>query len=229
MPSTKTIAHALQDRVHFHLFDRWNDRRLGIDAAGMHSPAELSLKGENAAHAVEYFATPTWIFQRLVDTLPIDPWDFVFVDYGCGKGRVLALAAERPFLRVEGIELSEDMHRVAESNIANARRNGTLRAPVVVHHRDATEYELPQEPVVIYLFNPFGEPVIARVLDKLEASLRDRPRDAYIIYVNAIHRHCFERRSFLREIPRSAWSKALERLMMRWPSAVYRAQSPIAD
>lgn len=224
MHSARTIAYALQDRVHFHLFDRWNDRRLGIDAAGMHSPDELSLKGENAAYAVEYFATPTWIFRRLVDSLPIDPWHFVFVDYGCGKGRVLALAAERPFLRVEGVELSEDLHRAAESNIAKAQRNGALRAPVVVHHRDATEYELPREPLVIYLFNPFGEQVIARVLDKIEASLRDTPRDAYVVYVNAVHRDCLERRSFLRELPRSPWTRALERLMMRWPSAIYRTQ-----
>ena len=70
---------------------------------------------------------------------------------------------------------------------------------------------------------------LARVLDKIEASLRDRPRDAYVVYVNAVHRDCLERRSFLQEIPRSAWSKTLERLMMRWPSAIYRAQSPIAD
>jgi SAM-dependent methyltransferase len=222
MHSARTIAYALQDRVHFHLFDRWTDRRLGIDAAGMHSPGELSLKGENAAHAVEYFATPTWIFRRLVDSLAIDPRRFVFVDYGCGKGRVLALAAERPFLRVEGVELSEDMHRAAVENIAKAGNSGALRAPVLVHHRDATEYELPPEPLVIYLFNPFGEQVIARVVDKIESSLRDTPRDAYVVYVNAIHRHCFDRSSCLQEIPRSVWSKALERLMTRWPMAIYR-------
>ena len=28
----------------------------------------------------------------------------------------------------------------------------------------------------------------------------------------------------LQEIPRSVWSKALERLMTRWPMAIYRAQ-----
>ena len=28
----------------------------------------------------------------------------------------------------------------------------------------------------------------------------------------------------LQEIPRSTWSNALERLMTRWPMAIYRAQ-----
>src|SRR5258708_40163466 len=128
MRLAKNVAYALQDRIHFRLIDRWSDQRLGIDATGMHSPAELSLRGENAQFAAEYFATPAWIFRRLLDSLAIDVGRFVFVDYGCGKGRVLALAAERAFLRVEGIGLSEDMHRLAVGKIAKARRTAALRA-----------------------------------------------------------------------------------------------------
>jgi SAM-dependent methyltransferase len=225
MRLAKSVAYALQDRIHFHLIDRWSDQRLGIDATGMHSPAELSLRGENAKFAAEYFATPAWIFRRLIDSLDIDVGRFVFVDYGCGKGRVLALAAERPFLRVEGIELSEDMHRMAVGNIGKARNSGALRAPVVVPHGDATDYELPRHPVVVYLFNPFGEQVISRVADAIQSSLREIPRDAYVIYANAIHRDCFDRSTCLQEIPRSIWSKALDRLMTRWPMAIYRARA----
>ena len=225
MRFAKSVAYALQDRIHFHLIDRWNDQRLGIDAAGMHTPAELSLRGENAEFAVEYYATPTWLFRRLVNSLEIDVGRFVFVDYGCGKGRVLALAAERPFLRVEGVELSEDLHRLALGNIAKARNSGALRAPVVVHHQDATAYELPKHPLVIYLFNPFGEKVVARVLDAIQSSLRETPRDAYVIYANAIHRHCFDRSTCLEEVPRSAWARTLDRLTTRWPMAIYRARA----
>ena len=228
MQFAKSIAYSLQDRVHFHLIDRWSDRRLGIDATGVLSPDQLSLQGENAEFANEYFATPTWLFRHLVDALEIDRRRFVFVDYGCGKGRVLALAAKRPFLRVEGVELSEDLHRIGVGNIADARRGGCLHTPVLVHRRDAAEFDLPKEPLVIYLFNPFGERVIARVLDKIESSLRDMPRDAYIVYINAVHRACFSRSSLLQEMPRSIWSKALDRLTARWPMAVYRAR-PIAD
>jgi SAM-dependent methyltransferase len=225
MRFAKSVAYALQDRIHFHLIDRWNDRRLAIDATGMHSPAELSLQGENAEFAAEYFATPTWIFRHLVDSLEIDIPRFVFVDYGCGKGRVLALAAERPFLRVEGVELSQDLHRVAVRNVAKARNSGALRAPILVHHQDATEYELPKERLVIYLFNPFGEKVILRVLAAIQSSLGEAPRDAYVVYANAIHRDCFDRSPCLQEIPRSTWTKTLDRLKSRWPMAIYRARA----
>jgi SAM-dependent methyltransferase len=225
MRLAKNVAYALQDRIHFHLFDRWSDQRLGIDTTGVHSPEELSLQGENAKFAVEYFATPAWIFRRLVDSLAIDVRRFVFVDYGCGKGRVLALAAERPFLRVEGVELSEDLHRMAVANIAKARNGGALRAPVVVHHQDATDYELPKHPLVVYLFNPFGAQVISRVVDAIQSSLRETPREAYVIYANAVHRNCFDGRACLQEIPRSMWSTTLDRLMTRWPMAIYRARA----
>jgi SAM-dependent methyltransferase len=229
MQFVRSIAYSLQDRVHFHLIDRWTDRRLGIDAGGMHTPAELSLCGGNAQFTVEYFATPSWILRRLIGSLPIDVCRFVLVDYGCGKGRVLVLAAERAFLRVEGVERSEHLHRQAAGNVAKARSSGALRAPVFVHHRDATAYELPKQPLVIYLFNPFGEQVIARVLENIESSLRETPRDVYVLYLNAVHRHCFDRSSLLQEMPRRIWSKALDRLTVRWPVAVYRTQPITGD
>ena len=41
---------------------------------------------------------------------------------------------------------------------------------------DASEFEFPNENLVIYLFNPFGAPVMEKVLDNLAASLRRNPR-----------------------------------------------------
>ena len=70
----------------------------------------------------------------------------------------MLLAAQKPFLRVEGIELSEALCREASANAERA----TLRAPVIVRHADATAYDLPPEPLILYLFNPFGAPVLAR-------------------------------------------------------------------
>ena len=63
-----------------------------------------------------------------------------------------------------------------------------------------------------------------RVLESIETSLRETPRDLYVLYLNAIHRHCFEGSSLLQEMPRSIWSKAVDRLTVRWPMAVYRAR-----
>jgi hypothetical protein len=92
--------------LHRHLLDPWQDWRLGIDASGRHWPSELSLQGANAEQASEYIGTPTWVLSRALDRLGINPRDFVFVDLGSGKGRVILRAGARPFRRVEGVEFS---------------------------------------------------------------------------------------------------------------------------
>jgi hypothetical protein len=217
MSSAKAFAQSLQCRLHHRLFDRRADRQLGIDASGLHPPEELRLAGVNAPHAVEYFATPTLVFRRALAALAIDPRRFVFIDYGCGKGRVLLQAARLPFRRVEGIELSATLHDAAVANIAHAK----IAAPALVHHLDATEYVLPSAPLVLYFFNPFGAPVLGQVLRRIEASLRDAPREAYAIYVNAEHARCFATTAWA-PLPRSTLSCALDRLISPWPVALYR-------
>ncbi len=224
MRSAKTIRRAIHDRVHRALIDPWYDRRLGIDAAGALWPSPLGLFGRHAPCAQEYRATPTWIFRRAMSGLDIDLRRFVFLDYGCGKGRVLMLAAQRPFLRVEGIELSERMYRIALANIAHAQARGVLHAPVVAHHIDAADYVLPAEPLVIYLFDPFGAQVVSLVADNIEASLAANPREAYVVYLNAEHRDCFAGRTCLQEIQRSRATLMLDRLVSRWTIAVYGAR-----
>ncbi len=223
MTLARTIAQSLQCRVHYRVFDRWGDRRLGIDASGLHKPGELALDGDNARYAVEYFGTPALLFQHALASLEIEPERFVFVDFGCGKGRALLLAAERPFRRVEGIELSRQLHCAARANIERAEARGALRAPVVVHRQDAVEYRLPRQPLVLYFFNPFAAPVMAQVLAKVEASLQQAPREIYAIYVNCVHAACFEARRRWQVLPRSAWARALDGLLSPWPIALYRA------
>lgn len=224
MISAARMIEGVQTRVHRHLLDPWQDRRLGIDASGWHLPGELALEGRNAAHASEYLGSPSWVFNRTLDRLGLDTKRFVFVDLGSGKGRTMLLAAQRQFLRVEGVELSDSMHRAALENIDRARNLGTVRAPIVARNMDVTDYELPEEPFVFYLFNPFGEAVISQLLDNVEASLRNRPREGYFIYLNAKHSETFGRRSFLEEIPRSIWAKTMDRLISPWPIVTYRAQ-----
>lgn len=145
------ITHGIQARFHRHVLDAGYDRRNGIETNGVHLPQNLFLTGKHARHAHEYLATPTAVFKRMLHALPGDYRRFVFIDLGSGKGRMLLMAAELPFRRIEGIELSEELHRIAVNNVTKADRGSNI----VVHHMDAAEYEFPPEPLVIYLFHPF--------------------------------------------------------------------------
>jgi hypothetical protein len=120
--------------LHRHLLDRWQDWLLGIDASGRHWPSELSLQGPNAEQSTEYIGSPTWVLSRALDRLQLNPRDFVFVDLGSGKGRVILRAATRPFRRVEGMEFSEPLHRVPcgiSTRPAPPERSGRRSSPII--------------------------------------------------------------------------------------------------
>ena len=48
---------------------------------------------------------------------------------------------------------------------------------------DARDYSYGDEPFVLFLFDPFGREILQTVIANLEASLRARPRAAYVVYV----------------------------------------------
>ena len=161
--------------------------------------------------------------RRAFAALRIDFSRFVFIDLGSGKGRTLLLAAEWPFLRVEGIEFASELHHIAKKNIKAfvARRLGCQR--ITALHIDAAEYRIPDAPCVFYLYNPFGEPVLARVLDNIEASFERDPRPMYFVYLNPKHRHIFEHKSFVRPITRRWSPRVVDRIISPEPLAFYRS------
>lgn len=137
---------------------------------------------------LRYEPTPEEIFPEMISKLPFDPRDFVFVDFGSGKGKALMLAAHYPFRRVVGVELWEDLHRIALENLERFRDHRSCRAETVSVLMDAGDFEMPEHPLVLYFFNPFPEPVVSRVLANLERSLAEAPRRAYVLFYGPVRR-----------------------------------------
>jgi precorrin-6B methylase 2 len=110
-----------------------------------------------------YEPTPPDVIEAILDDLsdlPLEEW--AFVDLGSGKGRVVLLAGMRPFREVVGIEKRRALHRRAERNLE--RFTGTLvRRPRLVCS-DALEARLPEGPLALFLYNPFGADVLDAVL-----------------------------------------------------------------
>ena len=53
---------------------------------------------------------------------------------------------------------------------------------------DAAAFEWPNEPSLVYFFNPFPEEILEQVLRSLEASLLASPRELYVAYYAPILR-----------------------------------------
>ena len=145
----------------------WDTRLLGL----FHSP---------------YQPTDPALFREMMASLPIDFSQFTFIDIGSGKGRALLLASEYPFKKIVGVELFEELHRAAEENIRNYR-SPTQRCPrIEAVLADARQFELPQERLLLYLFNPLPELALSEVLRRLEKSLAQTPRPVWVIYYNPL-------------------------------------------
>lgn len=117
------------------------------------------------------------VVDAALDALDVLPAAYTFVDVGCGKGRVLILAAARGFRAVVGIEPVAAHRRVAAANLAAAARRVPAAAAATVIAGDADHLALPDGPAVVYLYNPFPGPQVRAVLDAIGR------RPARLVYV----------------------------------------------
>ena len=124
------------------------------------------------------------LFHEMLNSLALDWPRFTFIDLGSGKGRALLMAADYPFRRILGVEFVPELHQIALDNIRKYRGLGQKYFGIECACGDAREFQFPAEPLLLYLFNPLPEPALHKVLDNLQRSLAEHPRDIYILYHN---------------------------------------------
>jgi hypothetical protein len=157
------------------------DARYGIDTAGVVHLRSLEIDSTNRDFGVRYEGTnPDW-FRDLIGALPIDYRDFAFVDFGAGKGRALVLASEFPFRRIVGVEFAPELAAAARRNVTSFRSDRQQCREFEVVCADAVDFTIPDEPAVLYFYNPFGEPVLGRVLANVRRSFEEAPRPLYLV------------------------------------------------
>jgi SAM-dependent methyltransferase len=143
----------------------------------------LDSLGIERPDSVRYAASPWWILRWLLPQSAVRPSD-VFVEFGCGKGRVVLDAARRyPFKRVVGVELSPCLSDVARGLVE--RERGRLRCgDVRIETVDAAAYSIPDDMTLAYLYNPFNGATFERVCANIVASLDRAPRTLRVIYLH---------------------------------------------
>ena len=170
------------------------DKRFGVKTGGMISLADLSiLPTGSRVFGQGYGPTPERVFAEMLSAISEDFKDFVFIDFGSGLGRVLLLASEYPFQAIRGVEFSPDLHKTACDNIRSYRSQTQRCSDIESICQDAAEYRIPEGRAVFYFYNPFLEPVMARVVRNIEQSLEKNPREAYLIYYNPKARNTVDR------------------------------------
>jgi Histone methylation protein DOT1 len=162
---------------------RWwiYDRQHRVETSGKTGLGDLTVASSNVAFGNNFQPTPPRTVRVLLRQLQIRHSDYGFVDFGSGKGGVLLVAAEYPFLEVIGVEFAEELHKTAERNIRQYR-GVRLCQSVRSVHCDAVHFDFPLEPLVLYFFNPFHRRVMEQVLLNLVRSHQMSPRDIFLLY-----------------------------------------------
>lgn len=163
------------------------DTRFGTNTTSSAMPWDLPSLACAGAEVYHYETLPSSAIQSAIETVPANFSEYVFIDLGCGKGRALLVAAQFAFVRVVGIELSCELAAIVNINIDRYRAVEPGGADIEVHVCDVLAYEFPPQPLVLFLFNPFGAATLRRVCSNLAQSLHRNPRRAYLIYVNPLH------------------------------------------
>lgn len=160
------------------------DFRHGTRTYGIVQLESLTIESERRREGQFYVATPRYEFKQVMAKIGINCARYVFIDQGCGMGRVLFYAAEAGFRRVIGIELSSELAAIARENLVRYRGKGRKCVEIEVMTGDAGEFAVPMRPCVIYFFNPFSAVVTAASLARIKEACEAGNRDIYIIWYN---------------------------------------------
>jgi SAM-dependent methyltransferase len=181
------------------------DEEFGVRTSGLVAGRHLKSGHRHDRHATAYYGVAPSVFNELLrrwlKSRPAAPIEEVnFIDVGAGMGRALLLAARWPFRQVIGVELNPTLTRIARRNLTVWRAAGLARAPMKLICADAVDFPLPPGPCLAFLFNPFGAPVMRRLLAAWKKRVAARTSQVDIIYVNNEQERVLERQAGLQRL-----------------------------
>jgi SAM-dependent methyltransferase len=157
------------------------DRVEGIDTAG---DIWQTGPGFNTDIARKYGPGGWWDLRMTIGK-NISPED-VFIDFGSGKGRMVYLAARYyPFKKVIGVEISDNLNLIAKKNL-DKHKNKLRCRDVEIITTNISEYVIPDNITLVYLYDPFREALFVDLIKRLRTSLTQYPRSMRIIYRNPV-------------------------------------------
>lgn len=179
----KTLARGafrILCRKLYLIWARIEDWRIGgVSLSGW----KLSRFPETGAYGTE--STDYRWMNQIFKSYPLRE-DAVFVDVGCGEGRVLTYLYLRGFRgKMTGIELDPE--------IAETARQRTKTCPnIQIRQGNVLECgDILQDATALYLFNPFNETVLKGFVDLIEA-VCDHP--LFLYYSHDRHRQVLDKR-----------------------------------
>ena len=183
------------------LVDHWFDWRYSLDTISISKLEGLTLAGGQREHATYYQGTRLLPLRQLLKVLGTQmPQGGALVDLGSGKGKVLLAAAWCGVSKVRGVEFAKELCVVARNNLAAYQARSNTRAAVEIIEGDVAAYAIQPDDTLFYVFNPFDEVILARVMSNIAASVENHPRKVTLViaFVSSHYERVIQAQDFFR-------------------------------
>lgn len=183
-----TLYQLLRSRLAI-IKERYYDTKLGIETKGNFPAGEdPSLNQDMYGYLPAFYGR----IEKMIDFLRLTKND-IFIDLGCGKGRVVFKVALQNLKKVIGVEMDSNLIDIARRNLNNLKKSNTA---IELIHTDAAAYKITEENI-FFLFNPFGHKTLQQVILNIKESLMAYPRKIRIIYYGPVHRGLLDSQDWL--------------------------------
>ena len=194
------------------LCDRLCERWMGVDTLpGPLNPAD----GEVDDDQISYVPTPYLTLISVFRAAGVGKHSHL-VDYGCGAGRALLVAAALGAASGTGIELQPRLVEQARLNLAAFKASND--GPFQVLQANAASYSLPTATNLLFFFKPFVGETLQAVVKNISSAVSGRGQHLTIVYLNDAEFRPLAAREGWRERKRGV---ALSRTRWPVPWAIY--------
>jgi len=149
------------------------DLEHGVETSGLIGGGQIGTGHEHDRYVVGYYGVQPSRLYSAVTLWGRAVREYAFVDFGAGKGRAMMIAAAMGFREVLGVELDEELAATGERNLRLWEAAGKARCAMRLVHGDVLDVPLPDGPVFLFLYNPFGAVVMRRLLERLVGEGRE--------------------------------------------------------
>jgi precorrin-6B methylase 2 len=164
----------LGKNIHEVIQEHRNEREYGIETSG----GSYCTDDDTTYHDSHmYSPIPYSDLERIIFRLNCNSQD-VFVDIGCGKGRVLVFVAQTKIKKIIGIEFRKDL---AEDAIQNIKKIKNKLLHIKIINADAAKCDL-REGTIFFMYSPFGESTFKAVIENIKSTYVKNPRSISIVY-----------------------------------------------
>jgi SAM-dependent methyltransferase len=171
------------------------EHKYGIDTTGTEQLWQYDIDDEDLQDAEAYQPSSYYILEKMLAAIPEEAKAGRLYDFGCGKGRTLAVAMAYGFKKLSGVEIIYELAKDAESNILNCKYYKQDVSFHIVNDR-AQDVGIEDDATVFLFFNPFKEHLMAEVVENIMESYKRTPRKMFVVYINDVYKNLFLEQGF---------------------------------